>query len=188
MKRTKRKVSVQKIFSFISFIFILTCCLWYGGRFIYFHEESKKTVANETDSAAKALINANHEKKTFKKSGDKYYFYHDADSNYVIYSNILWRIVKINEDDSIMIVTDDAITNLAYGTDSNYDKSMILKWLNIDKDLEYSGVLENKLNSVSSYLVKESVCIDSIDDVKNLTCEKENKDYYLSSSISPLEI
>ena len=46
-KTNKRKLNWQKIFSFISFVFILTCFFWYGGRAIYFYLDSKKVVENE---------------------------------------------------------------------------------------------------------------------------------------------
>ena len=38
-----KKLSFQKIFNFISFIFILSCCIFYGTRFIKYYLESKKT-------------------------------------------------------------------------------------------------------------------------------------------------
>ena len=181
-KNSVRKINPQKVFCFISFIFILTCCLWYGGRLVYFycqeHKGNEKVV--ETDSFANKLVKDNSSNKSFRKYDDEYYFYQGSDNNYLIYSNILWRIVKINKDNSILLISDDAITSLAYGTDEvKYGEDVILKWLNKDANNSYSGVLESKLNHISDYLVKTSVCTDVVDDVNKISCEDVNKDYYL---------
>lgn len=183
MRKKKRKINMQKIFCFISFIFILTCCLWYGGRFIYFYLDSKKstsTATNTNNKIARQLIKDNQKSKNFKKYNTEYYFYQDATNNYLMYSNILWRIIKVNEDKSILLISDNAVTSLAYGTnEKDYANSSIIKWLNQDKELNYSGVLENKLNDISNYLVKTTVCTDVIDDATKFNCKVTNQDYYL---------
>ena len=179
-RKVKRKISYQKIFSFISFIFILTCCLWYGGRFIYFYLDSKKVASSDNTTFANTLKLENHDNKSFRKDEDIYYFYQDASNNYLVYSNIVWRIVKINSDDSITLISEEPITKLAYGMDDiSYSKSPILQWLNNESGVSYSGVLEKKLNDVSHYLVKNSVCIDDVDNVEKISCDKTNNDYYL---------
>ena len=178
-KIVKRVVNSQKLFCFVSFIFILTCCFWYGGRFVYFYLDSKKNTKENAVTMADILKKENHEKKTFIKSEDDYYFYQDTKDNYLMYSNLLWRIVKINKDNSIMLVLENSITSLAYGIDADYSDSSIVKWMNKDASISYSGVLESKLNDVSSYLVKTNVCTDVVTDVEKLTCKKNVNDYYL---------
>ena len=177
-KKVNNNISFQKIFCFISFIFILTCCLWYGGRFVYFYLDSKKVKKSENVSFANTLKLENHSHETFRKDKDVYYFYQNADNNYLMYSNIMWRIVKINEDNSILLIMDEPISSLAYGTDTTYSNSPILTWLNNDSAISYSGVLEKKLNDISHYLVKNKVCTDVVDDSKKITCDDVNSDYY----------
>ena len=180
VSKTRRKISFQKIFSFVSFIFILTCCLWYGGRFVYFYLGNKKTTSSETKTFANTLKTENHSNKAFRKDDEVYYFYQNATNNYLVYSNIVWRIVKINTDESLTLISDESLTKLAYGVDGvEYKDSNIIKWLNQGIDSTYGGVLEKKLNKVSNYLVKTSVCTDIVDDVEKITCDKANNDYYL---------
>jgi hypothetical protein len=107
---------------------------------------------------ADTLKRANYDKTTFIKDKDSYYFYHDTEDNYLMYSNLLWRIVKINEDNSILMVLDSPITDLAFGVDKKYEDSSIIEWLN-KGDSEYSGVFEKKLNDRSKYLVKTATII-----------------------------
>ncbi len=63
--------------------------------------------------------------------------------NYVWYSGKLWRITAINPDGTMKMITDDAITNISYGSDVNfydiskkddasYTGSYIYQWLNED--------------------------------------------------------
>lgn len=178
-KHKKRVINKQKIFCFISFIFILICILWYGGRAIYFYLDSRKTVENEDNILAQVIMNNNVNKKNFKKINGDYYFYDDAKTNYLTYSNLTWRVVKISKEKEITLVLDSPITSLAFGKNKNYKSSYITKWLNTDDD-ENSGILEKNLNEKEKYLMRTKTCVDEITNVKNATCKKTNSDNYLS--------
>ena len=77
-KKVKRVINKQKIFCFISFIFLTICCLWYGGRAIYFYLDSRKTIENEDKLLAQTIIDKNYNTDNFKKINSDYYFYKDA--------------------------------------------------------------------------------------------------------------
>ena len=178
-RKNKRKLNKQKIFSFISFIFIMVCIFWYGGRAIYFYLDSKKTLKKENATLARNIITTNINSNNFKKINSSYYFQKNANNNYLLYSNILWRIIKITKDNNIVLIADDSITNLAYGKNKKYNNSYLIKWMNIDDD-KYTGILENNLNNTKSYLTKTETCIDNINNIKKITCKKTNKNNYLS--------
>lgn len=179
-RKVKRKINFQKIFCFSSFIFILVCFLWYGSRFIYLYQESEKVINEESNTLARIIKTNNHDKDTFKKIGEDYYFYGDVDNNYVSYSNLLWRIIKVNKDNSIVLTTDNIVTTLAYGDgNNNYDESVLFNWLNSNTKNTNSGVFENILNDKEKYLIKNSTCIDNISDVSNITCNNTYNDNYL---------
>ena len=175
-KKKKRKINKQKVFSFVSLIFIVICILWYGGRFIYFYLDSKKTSAKEANIFAKVLLNKNLEKNTLKQVKEDYYFKGNVSDNYVMYSNILWRIVKINKDNTVTLISENVMGTLNNGTDT-YASSNVITWLNLEKEKSYSGVLERILSNKDSFLVKSSVCTDTINDVNKITCDKVNNTY-----------
>lgn len=177
-KKKIRRINYQKIFCFVSFIFILVCFLWYGGRFIYFYVTRNQDKNQNNHLFAQVVKVENQGKKTFRKSGDTYYFYQNVKNNYVRYSNLIWRIVKINSDQSMVLILDQLATTLAFGTESTYQDSNILKWLNKTDDTN-SGLLEQYLVKPKSYLIQNSVCIDSVKDVKHLSCKKKGNNYYL---------
>lgn len=177
--RKKRTLNYQKIFCFASFIFILVCIFWYGGRFIYFYMDSKKTISAEAKNFATTIRLMNNERETFKQVNQDYYFYGNPTNNYVEYSNLIWRIVKVKEDNSIMLITDNIIGTLSYGDNTlGYDKSNIFRWLNKGDD-KYSGILENVLNSKEKYLTKNSTCIDNVNSINNISCNNTVDNYYI---------
>ena len=175
--KKRRKINYQKIFCFASFVFILVCILWYGGRLIYFYLDSKQTITEEAETLARTLKAENNNKETFKKVNKDYYFYGDASNNYVSYSNQLWRIVKITEDNSIMLITDNIVGTLAYGDNkTTYDESNLINWLNNNSNGKYIKVLNDK----EKYLKSTSTCIDTIDDIDNITCKEKSTNNYLN--------
>lgn len=178
-KKKKRIINVQKIFCFSSFIFILICIFWYGGRFIYFYHESKKIITEEATVFARVVKSQNSNNENFKQIGQNYYFYGDSVDNYVRYSNLLWRIIKVNDDNSIVLISDNIISTLAYGDSTiNYSDSNLLYWLNGDENSSNSVFL-SILNEKEKYLLKNSVCIDNIDDTSDITCDEVSNENYL---------
>ena len=174
MKKKKRKINKQKVFSFISLIFIIICVLWYGGRLIYFYLDSKKTNEKEANIFAKILLKQNNEE--LKQVKEDYYFNGKVKDNYVMYSNILWRIIKINKDNTITLISENVMGTLNNGTDE-YQKSNVITWLNKEKDKDYSGVMEKVLSNKDSFLVKSNICTDTINNVNKITCNKTNNTY-----------
>ena len=178
-KKIKTVINKQKIFIFISFIFLLVCVLWYGGRAIYFYLDSRKTIENEDKLLAQTIIDKNYGTDNFKKINGDNYFYNNAKTNYLTYSNILWRIIKVTKDNEIVLISENPLTVLAYGENKNLKSSYITKWLN-DKNTDDSGILEKNLNNVDNYLMKTKTCTDDVKNIKNISCKKTNNDNYLS--------
>ena len=167
----------QKMFNFMSFMFLLICTLWYGSRTVYFYFNSKK-VSDDNIILNTQILKDNLNSKTFKKIGKNYYFFNNPENNYLKYSNILWRIVKINEDNEILLITEEPITSLTYGEE--YNESYPIQWMNNINNTKNTGILENNITNIKDYLVKTNTCINNITDIKNVKCNKTNKDYYFS--------
>lgn len=174
----KRKISFQKIFNLISAIFLITCCLFYGGRFIKLYLENKKVVVNEANTLGKSL--KENSESFLKNVNGVYYFTSDVENNYVSYSGILFRAVKIEDNNIITLIANNSITSLALGDKKGYIDSYINMWLN-KSEAEYSGILETKLNSTVTYLKKQDICLSKITEISDYSCSDYNSDYYLSS-------
>lgn len=173
----KIKFNFQTIFCLSSFVFILVCIFWYGGRFIYFYLDNQKTL-QETERLifSEKIKTDNYNSENFKQVKKEYYFYNNATNNYVSYSNLLWRIIKINEDNSILLITDNIIGTLAYGnTNTPYQDSNQINWLNNNETGKFIKVLNEK----EKYLNNTTTCIDNINDIENITCKNKDSNYYL---------
>lgn len=173
----KRKLSFQKIFNLVSAVFILTCCLFYGGRFVKLYLENKEKVVVESHTLGKTLRENN--KDLLKNINNEYYFTGKVESNYVTYSGILWRVIKIGENNVVTLVSDNNLSSLAFGENVSYEESYINKWLN-SSDSDYSGILEKNLNSKITYLKETDLCTNKIDDISNSTCNDINNDYFIT--------
>lgn len=174
-----KKINYQQIFCFISILFILACCSFYGTRFIKLYLENEKDAAKAKDSLVEKILDSNQSKDTFKNINDEYYFINNAKNNYLEYSNIIWRIIKINTNNEIIAISDNSLTSLAYGKGVSYNDSYINKWLN-KSDETLSGILEQNLNNKEKLLTKTKTCHDQVDTIDNSICENSTNDTYLS--------
>ena len=174
-----KKLSYQKIFCFLSVIFIASCCLFYGTRFIKLYLANRKIETEEKNSLVKVVKENNTENDYFKSVNGENYFTGKTDNNYLVYSNILWRIIKLNSDNSLTIISDNAISSLAFNKNVNFKDSYIFNWLNKTEN-EYSGILENNLTNKDTYLQKTLSCNDSINELSNNPCKDTNTDNYFT--------
>ena len=99
-------------------------------------------------------------KNGLNKENSSYIFKGEINNNYILYNNLLWRIVKINNDSSITLILDDYINMLP--------KNLIKVFF------------ENLTNNLNTdYLTKNKRCMDEMND-NEITCNKPNKDSYIS--------
>lgn len=99
-------------------------------------------------------------KNGLNKENSSYIFKGETDNNYILYNNLLWRIVKINNDSSMTLILDDYINMLP--------KNLI------------NSFFENLTNNLNTdYLTKNKVCIDEMND-NEITCNKINNNSYIS--------
>ncbi len=88
-------------------------------------------------------------------------------SNYLLFSGMLWRIVKVNEDGTLKLILDDNAANLIYRQDGeSFEQSNIAHWLN---DYFYS-----LLHNADTYISQQSTwCESPLENLSkiNQTCE-----------------
>lgn len=90
-------------------------------------------------------------------------------NNYVLYSGMLWRIVKANTDDTVKLITNDTLANISYQTGMEKD-GYVYNWLN---DYFYK-----KLYNPKDYIVKSTWCNDKIENINDKnSCKNESTKY-----------
>ena len=174
----KRKINYQKLFNTISIGFICACILFYGARFTSLYIKNKKVEEENVNTLYKVVFNTNYGKENFVDVGGNHYFKNEVDNNYVMYSNILWRIVKINTDNSLTLISENPLVSLAYKEESTFEESYLNKWLNTTEE-ENTGILESNLNNPEKYLIKNETCLDVIDKLSNQLCDTTYTDKYI---------
>ena len=174
-KRKLKTKAFQILFCGISFLFILGCLIYYGSRFIKYYriynpkvEEGDGSVLLARDISGKSEIV--YEGDGLYSSSGNYIYKGNVKDNYLKYNNLLWRIVKINVDNTIEVVLDDYIAIMPWNKSvTSFKESDIYKYLNsdflnnIDKDL----------------LVPTTFCENQIDDLSKIACDKVNNDSYV---------
>jgi len=99
-------------------------------------------------------------------TGSECYASATTKENYLWYSGELWRIIKVNSDGSILMVTDRSLTSMPYGYMSSvYNDSYAKTWLN--------NVFYKKLDNPSAVLNTNATwCNDTTEDTssKRTTC------------------
>lgn len=105
---------------------------------------------------------------TVKENTLNGYYVGDVNNNYIYFNNMLFRIVRVNDDDSVVIVSNDALANVDYTNDGRFEDSTLDKWLN---DYFY-----NLLEPEYQELVKSSTWCDDVINSDNITtteCSRE---------------
>ncbi len=179
----KRVLNKQKVFIFISIVFISLCILFYGFRFIYYYRKfHKKTDNGQTIQLLSNAIRSNNEPVTLGDGlysvGNEFIFKGASVNNYLMYSGLLWRIIKINNDGSINLVTDKNMNEFMWGTvGSNYNNSQVKKWLN--KSDDNTGIFYRNLYNPETYLQPNLLCLDNASSLSSFKCEKILTDDYV---------
>ena len=111
-KKTKEKKPAklwEKIFWGVSLAFILGCCIFYGQRLIHYYKIYNPTdpsgnrvqlIADEITGKSEYV----YEGSGLYSNETGYVYKGEVENNYLKYNNMLWRILKINTDGTIVIV------------------------------------------------------------------------------------
>lgn len=161
----KKANLAKKNFIIVSAVFIIGLIFAYGTRLVHFYliEQKKPSTDDKTVSTnyfndiLENTINVENTSGGLYLDGDNYLYKYAATENYLWYSGQMWRILKINDDKTITIITDNSITLLQ----SKYEETAYIE----DYLKEFYSHLDQE------YLVKFNSCNDTIDDVKNINCE-----------------
>lgn len=158
----------SKVFIIVSLIFILFLIILYSYRLVHFYRLEHPKVTEEPMMAEKII--SQHEDVidtgVLSIDDDTYYFKGSAETNYVRYSGLLWRILSIDSSHRMKLILDDSVTSLALRYNGmDVSSSYVQQWLN-DTFLPY---LSNK----DQYLLMNDFCVDEIVDVTNITCNKK---------------
>lgn len=174
-RRLKKGKLANFIFVVFSFSFLVFCLCFYGYRLIKYYRvyNPKGDSGKRVSLLATKLTGAEevvYENDGLYKVNSSYLYKGDVQNNYVKFSGLLWRVLKINADNTVELVIDEPINNLRWNsTITDYIKSDIHKYLN--------DVFLKNLNK--DYLEKITICTDTVTNVNKITCDKKDENSYV---------
>ena len=190
-EKAKRKKRVYHILMIVNVILIVALVAYYGYRLVYYYRLEHQP-AEEVKLLSDKIIK-DHEIVTSgsglyqDENQEMYYFRGEEVSNYLSYSGQLWRIMKIEEDGSIVLILDQVLSAITYGDENLYETSAMRSYLNTS-DTAYSGLVASMLNEPDTYLTTTKICLDEIGNIGNITCEKIVEDQVGLLNLSDYEL
>ena len=184
---TRRRLKITPVLVTLNVLVLLLIVAFYGTRMIKYYLKENGKSNNEDNTVL--LVDTVLKKQSyvdltkgliFDEEKNEYRYLGDVDDNYLEYSGIVYRIIGIDKDNNIKVISDKSVTMMYSGLEKGYDKSYVNKWLNYDKDVPGSGVYENNINESVNFLASTYYCEDIIDDIKNITCDKNSTNYKIS--------
>lgn len=119
----------------------------------------KDRLNNQTKVTRTVIVAKNLTEIAKQATDETNYYKGQMDNNYVQFSGMLWRIINVNEDGSIKLISEDIVSNLRY-TGDKYKDSNIDLWLN--------KVFLPSITS-SKYLVDTTYCVNGIPSIYDLS-------------------
>lgn len=184
---TRRRLKITPVLVTLNVLVLLLIVAFYSTRMIkYYLKENGKS--NNNDNTVLLVDNVLKKQSyvdltkglIFDEEKNEYRYLGEVNDNYLEYSGIMYRIIGIDKDKNIKVIADKSVTMMYSGLEKGYDKSYVNKWLNYDKDTASSGVFENNIKESVNFLTNTYYCEDVVDDVKNITCDKNNTTYKIS--------
>ena len=183
-KKKKHQIGKAEFaFNFISLILLISMVVYFGGRSLYYYS-LQNINKRETENTLNGLLLNNNmiikDGDGLHQDTDGHYFKGVSVNNYLKYGNRLFRIIRINNDGSIRVVTDDLVSIFLWGEDKSYQNSNLRYWLtpiNDDAYKEISGVYYDTLPNPKSVLEKTSYTQDRLEKDKVGIGDVTFKDY-----------
>ena len=180
----KKVLKITPVLVLLNILIIIIICTFYLFRLIKYYRLEHNTKPGESVKLVDALIKKQSYLDITKglvldEENNVYNYLGDVKDNYLTYSGITFRIMSIDENKNIRLVSDDILTYMYSGLENGYDKSFVNKWLNSSEE-KYSGIFEKILYDKDNILVNSDLCTDVVDDLNNITCDKVNDTYKVS--------
>lgn len=180
----RNMLKITPVLVTLNVLVLLLIIGFYSFRLIKYYKLENKTTTNEKTALVDAVIKKQSYLDLTKglvldEETNTYRYKGKVTDNYVLYSGILFRIVSIDSNKNIKLISDKNLTLLYSGLEKGYDNSFVNKWLN-KTDASNSGILEGSLYESDKLLTTTSMCSDTIEDLTKVTCEKSNSNNKIS--------
>ena len=133
-KKKKKHVWGKKefIFNFLSLVIIIGIGVYFGYRSLYYYSKQNMKIKEEAQTLNGLIIQNNKvvqkDEVGLHQDTDGYYFKGKVENNYVKFFNQLYRVIRINDDNSVRMISEDIDASFMWGEDIHYNKSTLLTY------------------------------------------------------------
>lgn len=187
-KRKKQRRPFGKkelIFNILSIIAVICIGIYFGARSFYYYSKQNTKIEKESATLAAVVLaktSVTKDDNGLHQDKEGYYFKGKVGNNYVKFANRVFRIVRINNDNSIKLVSEDNASSFMWGDDPSYNKSNLHEWLTKTKN-DYSGVYYDTIPNPKKFLVKTKYTEDKLQEEKVASSDKKYSDYITSLTL-----
>ena len=181
---TRKVLKITPVLVTLNILVLLIIVGFYTGRLIKYYLKEHGHKSEDTtlfvDEIKKHQSMLDETKGlVFNAETGEYIYKGEVNDNYVLYSGMMFRILGIDKNENIKLVSEDNVTLIYPGFDKGYEKSYVNKWLN-SSDEKFSGVFESILVNAGGLLDNTSYCADVIDDLTKIECKNVVEDYKMT--------
>lgn len=193
MAKTRRRLKITPVLIALNILVLFVIVIFYLTRLIIYYNKE-----HNTEVESNLIVDSIIEKRSYTDLDNgliyddntkTYTFKGKVDNNYLEYSGVLFRILSVNENNEVKAVSENILTILYGNLKNGFEKSNINTWLN-KSTINHSGIFENNLFDSDKLLINTTMCVDKINDLTKITCNKKNtqnkigilslNDYYIS--------
>ena len=177
------------VFNFISLVFVICVGLYYGGRSFYFYSLQHKAAKESAQTVNGLILNNNEIQKDEKSDGlhrdDKGYFFKGkVKTNYVWFANRMFRVMRVNSDNTVKLISEDLVSSFMWGENTTYDDSNLRLWLSPVDEIQVSGVYYKTIPASEKFVLPTYYTIDKLEENKVNRGDKEFGDKVVSVTLN----
>ena len=115
-KKKKKRIpygTFEFYYNVLSLLIVMGIGIYFGGRSFYYYSKLNSNFVAAQSTLNGTIINSNYvvtDGDGLHQDTDGYYYKGNIENNYVKYGNRFFRIIRINNDGSVKVVTDDIVT------------------------------------------------------------------------------
>lgn len=173
------------LFNLISLLIMIGIGIYFGVRSFYYYSKQNMKMQEEAQTLNGTVLAANSVVKSgtgLHRDTDGYYFKGTVTNNYVSFMNRMFRIIRIGNDGSVKLISEDLVSQFMWGEDSAYQKSNLYSWLT-KSEQEYSGVYYSTFSDVDKFLLKTRYDEAQLIDSKVVSSKNNFKDFITTLTI-----
>lgn len=175
----KRKSIGKKefLFNITSLVVVIAIGVYFGFRSFYYYGKQNMKMIAEDMTLNGMIINSNKivkEGEGLHQNTDGYYFKGNVSNNYVRFANRIFRVISINDQNEVKVITNDLVSSFIWGNKNLYKNSNLMLWLDKSSSVN-GGIYYNTIPSPEEFLVKTSYSEDKLlDDKVSISSNKMN--------------